>query len=154
MTDNGWWCSAKGNWYHKSKSNVPHLPGVCAECGNNLFYRKDRKPKNGKRYCSQTCNGMALARLYAVPFIKGHTAHNFKGMYVNRQGYKMQYYGDQRKTMVEHRAVVEKARLQPLESWEIVHHKNGNKLDNQLSNLEVMGRKEHAHLHASKERKT
>ena len=31
--------------------------------------------------------------------------------------------------------------------WEVVHHINGNKLDNDPTNLEVLGRYEHLWLH-------
>lgn len=47
----------------------------------------------------------------------------------------------------EHRLVAEQMMERPLSHDEIVHHKNGNKKDNRLENLEVMTRAQHMHEH-------
>lgn len=47
----------------------------------------------------------------------------------------------------EHRLVVEQALGRPLRSDEVVHHRDGNKRNNALSNLEVMSQSEHMRIH-------
>ena len=46
-----------------------------------------------------------------------------------------------------HRWLMEQELGRKLDRNEIVHHKNENKLDNDINNLEVLSRSEHAKLH-------
>jgi hypothetical protein len=47
----------------------------------------------------------------------------------------------------EHRYIMEQHLGRRLESWEVVHHKDGDKFNNDLSNLELMTREEHSREH-------
>ena len=51
------------------------------------------------------------------------------------------------KRVFEHRVVMEKKLGRKLSRHECVHHKNGNREDNRLLNLEVISRSEHAKRH-------
>ena len=49
--------------------------------------------------------------------------------------------------ITEHRLIMAQALDRPLKSTEIVHHKDGNKWNNNLSNLEIVTRSSHAAHH-------
>ncbi len=49
-----------------------------------------------------------------------------------------------------HRHIVSEHLGRPLSKDEIVHHKDGNKLNNSIDNLEVMSQAEHAKIHITK----
>ena len=73
------------------------------------------------------------AYLYAVvPEHPNKTAHNY---------------------VLEHRVIMENHLGRLLDSKEVVHHIDGNKHNNALSNLSLMTLSEHARLHASTGRK-
>lgn len=60
---------------------------------------------------------------------------------------------DSRGRVWEHRYVMEQKLGRLLEKWELIHHKNGNKMDNKPENLEIFTRSEHARLHMDEERR-
>lgn len=62
-------------------------------------------------------------------------------------GYRWIHITSDGREMLEHRYVMEKFLGRPLLPTEIVHHKNQDKLDNRLSNLELTNSQEHCSHH-------
>lgn len=79
--------------------------------------------------------------------VRGALHPSWKGGRAVRSGYMTVYVGPNTSVKglykLEHRVVMEKHMGRELTKDEIVHHKNGNKLDNRLENLEIMLRATH-----------
>jgi hypothetical protein len=93
-----------------------------------------------------------------LPSLKGSNNPNWKGGKVdNGSGYlmikRLGYQSAKKDGYVyEHRLVMEEHLGRKLESYEIVHHKNGNKKDNRIENLEVITQSEHVGIHLTKDK--
>jgi hypothetical protein len=79
---------------------------------------------------------------------RGHRCFDCKrklGRYINPGGYVVLYEpGKKQPGRLEHRLVVENAIGRPLLRTENVHHKNGNRQDNRLENLELWSKSQPA----------
>ena len=89
-----------------------------------------------RKYCSNIC----YAKLN-----KGDGHYRYKGGSLHKDGYKVIYISGKR--TLEHRHIMEEHIKRTLEKDEVLHHKNGNKLDNRIKNLEIVNRSEHFYIH-------
>lgn len=74
----------------------------------------------------------------------GKDHHNYKGGWIQAR-YK--YICVAGRQVAEHRYLMEQFLGRQLSLNEVVHHRNGNRLDNRLENLELMTRAQHINHH-------
>jgi hypothetical protein len=116
---------------------------ACEICGTTFELRPSQAAATAGRFCSKECEGRA--RWQRVQ----ERAHNGKPVLLTPTGYVKVWEPDRpprRRWVLEHRLVVEKALGRTLRRDEHVHHINGNKTDNRLENLQVIGPGDHSVL--------
>ena len=72
---------------------------------------------------------------------------NFKGFRKNTNGY-LEFTRGRLTGKLVHRHLIEKKISRRLKVNEMVHHKDHNRLNNNIENLEILTRKKHSSLHA------
>ncbi len=132
------------------------IPGGICECGCG------RKTSIAKVSIPKRRNFLG----HPLPYIHGHSSatakrgtpehHKYRGgSYVDNNGYKRvkdigNPQADKDGFILEHRLVMSRYLGRAIEGSEIIHHRNGNRLDNRIENLEIMNRSTHRTLHAIK----
>jgi len=124
---------------------------ACIDCGKQQWIRLE-----GGKPISERCRSCA-SRLRGLSQPRGLNSHLWKGgRYLHVGGYVnilLQpddfFYpmADRDGYVLEHRLVMAKHLRRCLHSWEIVHHKNGIRDDNRLSNLRLMSHSVHNSIH-------
>lgn len=122
-----------------------YMKKVCKICNKSFEkpYSCSKKEWEKRVYCSKPCK-------YADGYflLGGSKNPNYKGGTINRAGYRIINVLGKRTR--EHRDIIEKFIGRKLKSNEVIHHINGNRLDNRLENLKIMNKKEHHRLHYPK----
>lgn len=99
---------------------------VCCPVCQKQFYKYPCE--TNKSYCSQKCY---------VAVNRGANSNHWKGGNYIEDGYRKLWVGGKKRYCLEHRIVMEKAIGRALYKFELVHHKNGDRLDNRIENLEL-----------------
>lgn len=131
--ENGQW------WYHGAQARTRARIGVCTVCGReflgNVYHQQPT--------CSQSCGQKAFNRENPERF-RGTNSRRWKGGRQIRRGYVFIHqpdhpscHGNKRAYVAEHRLVMEQQLGRVLFPYENVHHKNGDRADNRLENLEL-----------------
>ena len=125
--------------YSKFKQNKKEKHHhICTACG--VSFVSPRKNKTTMCFCSQKCS---------INYMKGENSYAYKnGFVINSAGYKCIKIGD--KYIYEHRLIMEEHLKRKLKSYEVVHHIDGNKLNNNIKNLKLMKKSEHDKLHTER----
>ena len=119
---------------------------ICLNC--RAAFKSKRKEQE---YCSRSCASVKKGKGRAGKKTGPRDGWEYKKT-TDKDGYVRCYgalhpYSNGRKMMQEHIMVMELSIGRQLKSNEVVHHKNGNRQDNRLENLELMTRQEHSLLH-------
>jgi len=101
--------------------------------------------------CKKCSDRQKVKKLHGV----GKKSPCWKGGFYHRYGYKYIWVGknsfyypmSSNNYVAEHRLVVAKSLKRCLYKYEIIHHKNGIRDDNNIGNLELTKRGEHAREH-------
>lgn len=136
----GRFCSQRCK-HDAERKNPPNEPRPCVVCG--VVFTPSRK--NGKaRHCSKSCIWKATKGAEFNARMTKETASK-RGDAMRGKGEGRSYR--KRNGRHEHRIVAEQKIGRPLNPGEIVHHIDGNILNNQPENLEVMTQAEHMRRH-------
>lgn len=103
----------------------------CSICGKERYFPQYRL-KATAIFCSKECQWESMRKEKQPIYCQSH-----------RNGKRVQI----------HRLIMEGIIERPLLRTEVVHHKNGNRRDNSIENLQLMTNTEHSILHAEMRRK-
>lgn len=114
----------KGRWVQSGSSRRPGHTGHCSRCHNKL---RNNKGENNPAWKGEGISGKWYKNVMlepSSPFFAMATSCGRKGR--------------KSRAVREHRLVVAQHLGRCLLPWEIVHHKNGDKRDNRIENLELL----------------
>lgn len=132
----------------------------CEICG--WYFKTKKSHLKRRKTCSRACGGVKKMDMYlgeSNPNYgnRGELNPIYKGGYVSNYGYKMIKVRENPNAqkdgyVLEHRLIMSEFLGRPLRADEHIHHIDGDKLNNDISNLMILSLSEHTRLH-NKERK-
>lgn len=121
---------------------------ICDNCGEpflrlpQLVNFNKKRSERKETYCSRKCSNEITAEKHRTSRLGEKNANWKGGKTINPQGYVVinnakNHTINPKKQAKEHRIVMEKKLNRPLFKNEMIHHKNGNRQDNRIENLEI-----------------
>ena len=131
--------------YHRDRL----IECVCEYCGQSFTRRPSDVFYHKNRFCSNGCRGRAMAgnknQCYGK-FGEEHPAYK-GGTRIDPKGYERIYVNG--KEHLYHRYVFEESSASTLDPEEVIHHEDGDRLNNEISNLRwYRTRGDHRRYHA------
>lgn len=126
---------------------------ICKNCKKDFIFKpRSKREFEVRQFCSFSCNGFYYRKFSRERMTgknnPGYGKHpwNYKGGTITLSGNRKIKYLDISGKKV-HRMVMEKNLGRKLTKDEVIHHLDGNGLNNNLSNLVLLTKSEHSIIH-------
>lgn len=147
--DDAWWYLWGNNQLHRTRAYFKQ----CEQCGNDFLYHSRQANKN--RFCSKECSGKWQYK-HNIQNVtaSAEDSPNWKGGTRKRRRDVLMVYMPDHPHASEgyvwvHRLVMEQVIGRYLEPHELIHHIDGDPLNNHPDNLQIVTASEHAKIHDS-----
>lgn len=126
-------CSRPCSTIHRQRLKGGRVYVKCPVCLSSFTMQANDAARGSRHFCSNDCRMIGLNQR---PRTK---ASGLRSTQITRTGYRRGWYWDGFwwRGILEHRWVMEQHLNRPLTGKERIHHINGDRLDNRLSNLKL-----------------